>query len=170
MRPVAGDVELGRRVMRVRDAFVYSTEPLDVENIRHLRRRQAAELVERGAVNAKLSRGGLVDIEYRVQAWQIVNGVDDRLVRRTNTLEALEALRSRGYVGDALAEKIAEAYDFIRDLVDGLRVVRGNAKDLTVPPAGSREFDRLAHRLGVEPNELGERIEGYMEVAAGLWI
>lgn len=169
MRPVAGDVELGLRVMRVRDAFVYSPEPLDVDNIRHLRRRQAVELVERGAVNAKLSRGGLVDIEYRVQAWQIVNGVDDHLARATNTLEALEALRSRGYVGDTLADKIAEAYDFIRDLVDGLRVVRGNAKDLTVPPAGSREFEGLAHRLGVEPDELGERIEGYMEVAAGLW-
>ena len=169
MRPVAGDAELGRRVMRVRDAFVYSPEPPDVENIRHLRRRQAAELVERGAVNAKLSRGGLVDIEYRVQAWQIANGADDRSVRATNTLEALEALRSRGYVDDGLAAEIAEAYDFIRDLVDGLRVVRGNAKDLTVPPSDSREFKRLAHRLGVEPGELGGRIEGYMGVAAGLW-
>ena len=45
MRQVAGDADLGRKVMRTRDSFVYSSEPLDIENIQHLRRRQAVELV-----------------------------------------------------------------------------------------------------------------------------
>ena len=169
MRTVAGDAGLGRRIMRVRDAFVYSPEPLDLENIRHLRGRQATELVKRGEINAKLSRGGLADIEYYIQARQIERGADDGAVRLTNTLEALEALQSRGYVDDGLAAEVAAAYDFIRDLVDGLRVVRGNAKDLTVPAADGREFEMLAHRLGVESGELGEMIGGCMGVAAGLW-
>ena len=169
MRPVAGNADLGRRIMQVRDAFVYSPQPPDIDNIRHLRRRQATELVERGAVNAKLSRGGLVDIEYYVQAHQIANGADDKAVRQTNTLEALEALTARNRVDAALAAQIAAAYDFIRNLVDALRVVRGNAKDLTVPPADSREFEMLAHRLSLSPNELAAQINGYMTIAATLW-
>ena len=46
MRPVAGNADLGRRIMQVRDAFVYSPQSPDIDNIRHLRRRQATELVE----------------------------------------------------------------------------------------------------------------------------
>jgi [glutamine synthetase] adenylyltransferase / [glutamine synthetase]-adenylyl-L-tyrosine phosphorylase len=33
-------------------------------------------------------------------------------------------------------------------LIDGLRIVRGNAKDLVLPPADSDEFIFLARRVG----------------------
>ena len=150
MRPVAGHARLGERVMQVRDSFVYSSEPLDIENIRHLRRRQASELVERGSVNAKISSGGMVDIEYYVQAWQIACGVEDPSVRQTNTLSALEALRAGGHVDGELAGRIGESYRFFLALVDALRVVRGNASDLNIPAQDSRDFHHLAHRLGIE--------------------
>ena len=39
LRPVAGDDALGAQVSGWRDGFVYSDQPLDVENILHLRRR-----------------------------------------------------------------------------------------------------------------------------------
>ena len=44
--------------------------------------------------------------------------------------------------------------------------MRGNAKDLTVPPADSREFEMLAHRLSLTPNDLADQINGYMTIAA----
>ena len=169
MRPVAGDADLGRQVMRVRDSFVYSAEPLDIENIQHLRRRQASELVERGAVNAKLSPGGMADIEYCVQAWQIARG-QDRSVRRTNTLAALDALQSGGHLDGSLARRIGESYRFLLGLVDALRVVRGNASDLNIPPQETREFHHLAHRLSVEPpGLLSSHIAEHMEAARSLW-
>ena len=170
MRPVAGDEELGRRVMRIRDSFVYSPEPLDVDNIRHLRRRQAVELVERGAVNAKLSPGGMVDIEYYVQAWQITRGGEDRSVRLTNTLDALDALRSGGHIDAALARRIGESYRFMLGLVDALRVVRGNASDLNIPRPDTRDFHHLAHRLSIAPPELLSRhVEEHMASSRNLW-
>ena len=98
MRPVLGDAELIQSVMSVQDSFVYSGEPLDLADILHMRRRQASELVKRGSVNAKLSPGGVVDIEYYVQAWQIVKGREDPQLRLTNTLEAIEALRQKGHL------------------------------------------------------------------------
>ena len=170
LRQVAGDAALGQRIMRARDAFVYSPEPLDMEDIRHLRRRQADELVERGAVNAKFSQGGLVDIEYYVQAWQILRGGSDTSVRRTNTMDAVESLRARGCIGDELARRVAEAYGFIRELIDALRVVRGNATDLTVPQPDAKEFHYLAHRLGMDdPSELDALIRERMESSRRLW-
>ena len=58
----------------------------------------------------------------------------------------------RLYEADILSEEdykaLSEAYIFQRRLIDALRMVRGNAKDLTVPPADSEEFEFLARRLG----------------------
>ncbi len=45
-------------------------------------------------------------------------------------------------------ESLRKAYLFIRMLIDGLRMVRGHAKDLVLPPADSDEFIFLARRVG----------------------
>ncbi len=170
MRPVAGDDKLTRHVMAAQDSFVYSTEPLDISDILHLRHRQATELVEMGAVNAKVGSGGVVDIEYYIQAWQIARGAQDPDLRLTNTLEAVDALCAKGHISRALALRLAQAYTFLRKLIDGLRIVRGNAKDLHAPPTDSKEFQRLAHRMAEESSEdLAVHISRHMEFSRRLW-
>lgn len=170
LRPVAGDAGLGARVEAARDRFVYAARPLDLANIRRLRRRQATELVPRGAVNAKHSAGGLVDVEYFVQARQIMAGHADRSTRVTNTLEAIGRLTAGGHLSPARGEELAACYGFLRRLIDALRVVRGNAKDLTIPPPAAREFAYLAHRLGHDGSAaLREAIGHWMGVARALW-
>ncbi|MFQ6029894.1 MAG: ACT domain-containing protein [Dehalococcoidia bacterium] len=170
LRPVAGDSELGSQVSRWRDSFVYSAEALDIENILHLRRRQASELVTPGTTNAKYSPGGLVDVEYFVQARQIVVGHKDVEVRVTNTLDAIHRLGQRGHLDSGTSEGLAETYRFLRRLIDALRVVRGDAKDLTIPFADSMEFVYLARRLDfAAPARLQEAIEEWMDYAANLW-
>ncbi|GIW08846.1 MAG: hypothetical protein KatS3mg060_3651 [Dehalococcoidia bacterium] len=170
LRPVAGDRAVGEKMLTLRDAFVYADRPLDFANIRHLRHRQATELVPRGRTNVKYSPGGLVDIEYFVQAWQIGVGRFDPSVRVTNTLLATERLRAGGYLSELLVAEIQSTYGFLRRLIDALRVVRGNAKDLTLPDDQSRELAYLAHRLGVaEPAMLLAATRERMAFAARLW-
>lgn len=169
LRTVAGDPALGAQVEAVRDAFVYSGAPLDRAEIAHLRARQAAELVPDDEVSAKHSRGGVVDIEYWVQARQIEMGAGDASVRTPNTMRALERLAAGGHVDAALAAEVAEAYAFLRRLIDALRVVRGNARDLTIPHADTKAFAYLARRLELEPDALREAIERHMRCAAALW-
>ena len=78
LRPVAGDAELGARVSQCRDGFVYSGAELDLENILHLRRRQAAELATPESNNAKYSPGGLrVAAQGLVQRRQVVERCPD---------------------------------------------------------------------------------------------
>ncbi len=169
LRPIAGDPTLGQRIRESRDAFVYSGEPLDLANVRHLRERQAEEIAG-GRRNAKFSPGGLVDVEYFVQARQIEAGDEHAEVRATNTLASLERLAEIGAVERGLADRVAETYAFLRRLIDALRVVRGNAKDLAIPDPASREFDYLARRLGYgSPESLAADVERHAELASSLW-
>ena len=48
--------------------------------------------------------------------------------------------------------KLRKAHIFLRRLINALRMVRGNAKDLTVPTPGDEEFDYLARRLNYGHN------------------
>ncbi|MDE2859905.1 MAG: hypothetical protein OYI31_02385 [Chloroflexota bacterium] len=170
LRPVAGDAALSERVTEARDAFVYTGTPLDIENVRHLRGRQADELVQRGALNAKYSRGGLTDVEYFVQAWQVAKGREDESLRVTNTLDAIARLADGGYVTRGQAGEMEATYGFLRRLIDALRVVRGHAKDLTVPAVDSREFAYLVRRLRFESaEELRDAIAENMAAAERLW-
>jgi glutamate-ammonia-ligase adenylyltransferase len=147
LRPVAGDIELGQQVTMLRDEFVYSGEPFDVTAMRAMRERQTRHLVVGGTFNAKHSPGGLVDAEYLVQGLQITHGYRNPDLRLTNTGEALAALADAKILSSGDYVRLRKAHTFLRWLTDALRVVRGNAKDLTVPPDDSEEFAFLARRL-----------------------
>ena len=139
LRPVAGDPELGARVVEVRDAFVYSGIPLDMKNILHLRNRQASELVQAGSVNAKYSPGGLVDVARG------------------------------GHISKQRTSELRETYGFLRQLIDALRVVRGHARDLAIPSVDSREFAYLTRRLKYESSlKLQRAIAIHMDTAGML--
>ncbi len=148
LRPVAGDGDLGRRITALRDAFVYTGESFDVAAMRAMRERQLRHLVTAGAFDAKYSPGGAVDIEYLVQGLQITHGHDHPSLRLVNTREAMTALAQAGILTAEDYERLRAAHIFIRRLVNALRMVRGNTKDLTVPPAASEEYRFLAARLG----------------------
>lgn len=148
LRYVAGDAGLGREVEAHRDRYVYSGRPWDLSVALDLRRRQIAELVEPGQTNVKYSAGGLIDIEYAVQYLQIMHGGRLPKLRTPNTLEALAALEAATILSAKEAAALRDAYLFLRYLIDALRIVRGHAKDLVVPPPESDAFVFLARRLG----------------------
>ena len=147
MRPIAGDVELGERVICLRDKLVYTQAPFDVNALRAMRERQLRQHVQSGVWNAKLSPGGLVDCEYLVQALQITHGYTHSELRRPGTSDALSALHKHGIITDKQFEKLHTSYVFLRRLIDALRMVRGDARDLAVPSSNTEEFAYLARRL-----------------------
>jgi glutamate-ammonia-ligase adenylyltransferase len=148
LRSVAGDVALGKLVEAHRDHYVYGGEPWDLTIALDLRRQQLKQLVDPGTVNVKHSAGGLVDIEYAIQYLQVMHGHQHKILRTPNSMQALSGLVQCGIVARQDGENLQKAYLFIRTLIDGLRIVRGNAKDLVLPPADSDEFIFLARRVG----------------------
>lgn len=152
LRPLFGDAALAQEILTLRDTYVYHGEPFDVTAMRAMRERQIRHLVTGGTLNAKFSPGGLVDLEYLVQALQINHGANSPALRETNTGRALTALEEAGILSAEQYTRLREALIFLRRLINALRVVRGNARDLTVPPADSEEFAFLARRLGYGNN------------------
>jgi len=150
MRPVTGDKSLGAELCRLRDIYAYESGPFDVTSMRAMRERQVRHLVTGGTFNAKFSPGGLVDIEYLIQGLQINHGALNPALRFTNIRETLSALHEAGILGDDDYNRLRKAYTFHRWLIDSLRVVRGNSKDVTMPPFGSDEFIFLTRRLRYE--------------------
>jgi glutamate-ammonia-ligase adenylyltransferase len=49
-----------------------------------------------------------------------------------------------------------KAYLFLRNLIDALRIVRGDASDLLLPEESSEEFKSLARRLGYRDQDRGK--------------
>ncbi len=164
LRPIAGDPALGEQILRLRDEYVYNGEPFDTTAMRAMRERQVRHLVTGGTFNAKYSPGGLVDIEYLVQSLQINHGVNNPALRLTNVRATMAALETAGILSPEDYGRLRKAHTFLRWLIDSLRVVRGSAKDVTIPPDGSEEFAFLARRLlyGNDVSRLRQDLNRYI--------
>ena len=162
LRAIAGSNDLGSRIEALRDRIVYRGVPFDATAMHAMRERQLRHLVKGGTFNPKYSPGGLVDIEYLVQGLQMSHGHLNPELRTTNTYTALAALAAAGIVSDLDYPRLRKAYTFFRWLIDGLRVVAGNARDLVVPAPDSEGFAYLSRRmLYTEPDRLKDDLELY---------
>src|SRR5208283_659355 len=119
-RPVAGSIQLGRRLLDELDRFVYRSY-LDFDTLRQLRAMKhqieaelrSPDLIER---NIKLGYGGIRELEFIVQALTLIYGGRDPRLRIEQTVAALEKLDSLGYLPSKRARELADAYLFLRDV------------------------------------------------------
>jgi len=150
LRAVGGDAGLGRQVERLRDEFIYATTSIQLPELRDFRLRQYADKRRADGYNAKFSPGALVDLENAVQILQVMYAGREPALRTPLTHEALAALERAGVLAPEEFARLSAAYDFLRQLINGLRMLRGSARALFLPPAGSEEFLHLARRMGYE--------------------
>jgi glutamate-ammonia-ligase adenylyltransferase len=150
LRAVGGDRSLGSQLERLRDEILYESNNISFAELRELRARQFEEKTKGGRLNAKFSPGGLVDLEYGVQVLQVMHGKDLPQLRTPRIHEALRALADAGVFSAEEASALIKAYDFLRQVINSMRMLRGSAKDLFLPPTESDEFIHLARRMGYE--------------------
>jgi glutamate-ammonia-ligase adenylyltransferase len=163
LRPIHGDKVLEEEVCNIRDKYIYTGVAFNVTAMRAMRERQIRHLVTAGTFNAKYSPGGLVDLEYLVQGLQISYGAENPSLRSTNIRMAMAALAEAGILSTEDYFRLRKAYTFLRWLIDSLRVVRGNTKDVNIPAFDSEEFSFLARRLryGADTSRLQEELARY---------
>jgi len=147
LRAVGGDSDFGKQLERLRDEFLYHAHSIDLTQLRSLRHKQYQEMTH-GRLNAKFSPGGLVDLEYDVQILQVIHGAAHPPLRTPRIHLALEELARSGVLSPSEASQLTAAYDFLRRLINALRMLRGSAKDLFLPHPDSPEFLHLARRMG----------------------
>jgi glutamate-ammonia-ligase adenylyltransferase len=129
---------------------VYGTPlaPAGRKEIAEVRTRMEVELAKEtpGRYNVKLGRGGLVDVEFLVQALQLSHGSRHPEVRRPATRSALAALGRVGALPPATAERLADHYRFLRRVSAALRLLSARPPD-TLELAGPMPA-RVASALG----------------------
>jgi glutamate-ammonia-ligase adenylyltransferase len=149
-RPVAGDVRLGQAWLDAIHPLVWrAAERANfVEDVQAMRRRVEEHVPAKEAGRQlKLGPGGLRDVEFSVQLLQLVHGRVDPRLRTGNTLEALEALATYGYVGRDDAAELDRAYRFLRALEHRIQLHR--LRRTHVVPEGAADLRRLGRALGL---------------------
>jgi glutamate-ammonia-ligase adenylyltransferase len=128
-RPVAGDLAMGAAFLRELEPFVWRKN-LDFWAIQdiHSIKRQINAHKGGGAIalpghNIKLGRGGIREIEFFAQTQQLIYGGRDPRLRPARTTEALAALAAAGRINPGAAEKLSQAYDFLRRLEHRLQMI-----------------------------------------------
>lgn len=137
-RACAGDPETGEAFLRMIEPFVYpaSVDFSPAEEVRRVKEKIEAKLGRRGQREAhlKLRPGGIRDVEFIVQALQLLMGRQRRDVRAGNTAEAIAALRGAGGLSEAEARDLRAAYCLFRRLEHRLQI-RQNRSDYILPEA-----------------------------------
>ena len=128
-RPVAGDIEVGEAFLEALQSFIWRRH-LDFAAAQDIRAIKEQIDASRGAGgdgleghNVKLGRGGIREIEFFVQAQQLLWGGRNPGLRGCGTLESLEALVSAGHVGPDAAAELRAAYGFQRSVEHRLQMV-----------------------------------------------
>jgi glutamate-ammonia-ligase adenylyltransferase len=149
-RLLLGDRPLARRVRAALTRLVYGAAlPTGaLKEIRDVRKRMEHELGKEtpGRWHVKLGRGGLVDVEFLVQALQLVHGADHPEVRRASTAAALRGLAGAGALSASAARDLVEHHTFLRRLSAALRLLGARPVD-TIELAGPMPA-RVATALG----------------------
>ena len=90
--------------------------------------------------------GGIRDIEFVVQALQLINGGKNAAVRERNTLKALQALRQHNLLAAGEEETLTRSYVLYRTIEHRLQMML-NTQTHTLPD-DPQEREKLGRGLG----------------------
>ena len=150
-RLCAGDEAMAARFFELTRPFVFrpGLDPGIVAEIRRMKqeidRSQRARGSERR--NVKLGVGGIREIEFLVQALQLLYAGDDPWLRERNSLRAIFRLTERGYLSPALGRLLAEALVYLRTAEHRLQILH-EFQTHTLPEE-PLALGLLARRMGV---------------------
>ena len=116
-RQVAGDFEQGKTLMAMLNAFVYRRY-LDYgafEELRSLKRQITQELQRKDRIdNVKLGHGGIREIEFIGQAFQLIRGGSEKRLQTRGILDILQLLETLELVAPQDAQQLRHSYCFLR--------------------------------------------------------
>ena len=167
-RPVAGDLAAGERLLATLRPFVYRRY-LDysaLDGLREMKALISAEVQRRElAEDLKLGPGGIREVEFLVQALQLIRAGREPALRNRSLLPALAAMAQAGHVKPATAERLAAAYRGLRRLENRVQMLGDQQVHALPEDALSRRRIALALGHRDEAAMLAE-LDGHRSVVA----
>src|SRR5512138_695450 len=164
-RPVAGSIPLGEELLKRLEPFIHR-KYLDytlIEDMMAMKKKIDASLAREreGEYNIKLGRGGIREIEFFIQALQLVYAGKNPTLRERNSLKALAVLRDGRLIKDEDCVALADAYRFLRTVEHRIQVVQ--ERQTHSLPKKDEEFAALARRCGFLRKNGAERFREELE-------
>ncbi len=152
-RAVAGDPELGAQFERHARRFVYRKylDQAALEEVAWLKQRSDREVERRDARqrDVKLGVGGIREVEFFVQALQILYGGRQQRLQVQGTLEALDRLVDGGFVEPDDYRRLKQAYVFLRDVEHRLQLAHD--RQVQTLPKDEKELARMVKTMSGGP-------------------
>src|SRR5437764_263663 len=149
-RGIGGSRELAYEFLRQHQPFIYPRSPTrDVlEEIGNIKRRIERDIVGHENIerDVKLGAGGIREIEFVVQALQLLHGARHAFLQETSTLKVLPVLADLELLPHREARTLEDAYRFLRSVEHRLQI-EAEQQTHTVPE-NSDELRRLSGSLG----------------------
>lgn len=149
-RPVAGSLALGEQLLKTLQPFIYR-KYLDynlIEDMKQMKQKIDASLARsrEGEINLKLGRGGIREIEFFIQALQLVYAGKNPKLRERNSLNALDTLMAASLLAKDDHRMLRDAYRFLRSVEHRIQVVQ--ERQTHNLPVKEEEMLALARRSG----------------------
>ncbi len=158
IRPVAGDLAAGERMVKRLKPFVYRRY-IDYgafESLREMKALIEREVRRKGIqADVKLGPGGIREVEFIVQAFQLIRGGQLPALRVSNLLRVLPQLVEQELLPDDVAEELREAYLFLRNMEHRLQAVADRQTQRL--PESDDDWLRLALAMGYRDRRSCER-------------
>lgn len=150
-RVVAGDQRAGQVLMDSLRPFVYR-KYIDFsafESLRSMKAMISREVRRQGMENnIKLGSGGIREIEFVVQAFQLIRGGRDRELQQRELLVILKELEALELLPSSVVQELREAYIFLRNLEHALQGMEDKQTQLLPEDALARA--RVAAIMGFD--------------------
>ncbi len=154
-RFIAGSEELAYDFLREHQPFIYPKTPTPelLDEVAAIKRRIERDIVgyENLERNVKLGTGGIREIEFVVQALQLLHGARHAFLQETSTLKTLPALAELELLPRAEVLDLENAYRFLRSVEHRLQI-EAEQQTHTVP-AEPEALSRLALSLGFSSSD-----------------
>ncbi len=150
-RVVSGDEHNARQLFEFLRPFVFRRY-LDYsafESLRALKSKISLQVQRKGMQNnIKLGAGGIREIEFIGQAFQLVRGGKETELQQRGILTVLKLLAEKKYLADDEVKQLLDAYDFLRRTENRLQMVQD--QQTHVLPEKEPERIRLAFSMGLQ--------------------
>lgn len=163
-RFIAGSEELAYDFLREHQPFIYpkTATPELLDEIAAIKRRIERDIVghENLERNVKLGIGGIREIEFVVQALQLLHGARHAFLQETSTLKALPVLAELELLPRSEAIELESAYRFLRRVEHRLQI-EAEQQTHTIPDE-PEALTLLARSLGFSsPEEFSTASQKY---------